>query len=225
MHIHVLINGLPIEGEAYQAGDGIIIHIPGITQKAVEEKGLLPQFSALFQPISSGFIEIGDWDGKAYEYKGGVELLQSPDGKVWTQVYELTNIPSAEPPAGTTGCPVCRGSGVACEEDDATGKIFTGRCFLCWGTGFIPTWEPSREGNIVYAPGFWNCGCETNYIHTENHDHCLVCGAVADNQPVSRASEVQEYLAKFGVTFPKPINIEDGHLESDFEDRCSRSDN
>ena len=225
MQIEILINGLPFEGTAYQAGEGLIIHIASVAPKTGDELGVLPQFSTLFQPVSSGFIEVGEWDGKAYEYEGGVELLQGPDGKVWAQVYELANLPSAEPPAGTIGCPVCRGSGVAREEDDATGKIFTRRCFLCSGTGVIPSWEPSREGNIVYALGFWNCECEMNYIHPENHNHCLVCGAVADNQPASRAGEVQKYLAEFGLTCPEPTNVEDGHLESDFEDRISGPDN
>ena len=223
--IEILINGLPFEGTAYQAGEGLIIHIPCVAPRTGAELGVLLQFPALFRPVSSGFIEVGEWDGKAYEYEGGVELLQGPDGKVWAQVYELANLPSAEPPAGTIGCPVCRGSGVAREEDDATGKIFTRRCFLCSGTGVIPSWEPSREGNIVYALGFWNCVCEMNYIHPENHNHCLVCGAVADNQPASRAGEVQKYLAEFGLTCPEPTNVEDGHLESDFEDRISGPDN
>jgi hypothetical protein len=35
----------------------------------------------------------------------------------------------------------------------------------------------------------------------------------------------QKYLAGFGLTFPKPTNIEDRHLESDFEDRISGPDN
>jgi hypothetical protein len=225
MHIEILINGLPVKGAANQARDGIIIRIPDIAQKAGEEPGLLPLFSALFQPISSGFIEVGEWNGKAYEFEEGVELVQGPDGKVCAQVCELSNLPSAEPPAGTVGCPVCRGSGIAREEDDANGKIFTGRCFLCRGTGIIPSFEPSREGEIVYALGYWYCECETDYIHPDNHDHCLVCGAVVDDQPASRASVVQEYLAEFGLTFPKHTNVEDGHLESDFGDRISGPDN
>ena len=150
MQIEILINGLPIEGTAYQAGEGLIIHIPNIAPKTGEELGVLPQFSALFQPVSSGFIEVGEWDGMAYEFEGGVELLQGPDGKVWAQVCELANLPSAEPPAGTISCPVCRGSGVAREEDDATGKIFTGRCSLCWGTGVhsILRAQPGRGGRL-----------------------------------------------------------------------------
>ena len=196
------------------------------TKYILAETDTLPAIDpASLYSVSSGFIEVGEWDGKAYEFEGGVELLQGPDGKVWAQICALANLPSAEPPAGTVGCPVCRGSGVTREEDDATGKVFTGRCFLCWGTGVIPSWEPSRGGDIVYALGFWNCECETDYIHPENHDHCLICGAVAENQPASQASEVQEYLAEFGLTFPKVTNFEDGHLESDFEDRISGPDN
>jgi hypothetical protein len=93
MKIEILIDSLPIEGTVYQAGDGLIIHIPNIAPKTSEELGMLPQFSALFRPVSSGFIEVGEWDGKAYEFEDGVELLQGPDGKVWTQVCEFSNRP------------------------------------------------------------------------------------------------------------------------------------
>ena len=199
MQIQILVSGLPVEGTAYRAGEGVIIHIPDIAQKVGEEPGMLPPFSALFRPVSSGFIEVGEWSGKAYEFEGGVELVQGPDGKVWAQVCELTDLPSAEPPAGTMACPQCRGSGVTREEDDPTGKVFTGRCSLCWGTGVIPSWEPSQEGDIIYALGYWDCECKTDHIHPDNHDHCPVCGAVVDDQPTSRADEVQEYLAAFGL--------------------------
>jgi hypothetical protein len=199
MHIQIFVNSLPVEGKAYQAGEGLIVHIPAMAQKTGEEPELLPPFSDLFQPVSSGFIEVGEWDGKAYEFEGGVELVQGPDGKVWAQVCELADLPSAEPPAGTMPCPQCRGSGVTRHEDDANGRIFTGRCSQCWGTGVIPSWEPSREGDIVFALGYWDCECERDYIHPDNHDHCAVCGAVADDQPASRAVEVQEYLASFGL--------------------------
>ena len=65
MQIEILINGQPIEGTAYQAGEGLIIHIPNIAPKAGAELGGLHQFSGLFQPVSSGFIEVGEWDGMA----------------------------------------------------------------------------------------------------------------------------------------------------------------
>jgi len=199
MQIQILINGLPVQGTACQAGKDVVIHVPCLAQQTGEEPGLLPPFSSLFQPVSSGFIEVGEWDGKAYEFEGGVELVRGPDGKVWAQICETADLPSAEAPAGTTGCPQCRGSGVTRQEDDATGRIFTGRCSLCWGTGVIPSWDPWREGDIVFALGFWDCECETGYIHPDNHDVCPVCGAVAEVQPASRANEVQEYLASFGL--------------------------
>ena len=81
MQIQILISGLPVEGTAYRAGEGVIIHIPDIAQKVGEEPGMLPPFSALFRPVSSGFIEVGEWSGKAYEFEGGVELVQGPDGR------------------------------------------------------------------------------------------------------------------------------------------------
>jgi uncharacterized Zn finger protein (UPF0148 family) len=174
MQIQILVSGLPVEGAAYRAGEGVIIFIPDIAQK------------------------VGEWDGKAYEFEGGVELVQGPDGKVWAQVCEFADIPSSEPPAGTVVCPICRDSSVTREEDDATGKVFTGRCSLCWGTGVIPSWELSQEGDIVYALGYWHCECKTDLIHPDNHNRCPVCGAVADNQTTSRADKVQEYLAALG---------------------------
>jgi len=33
---------------------------------------------------------------KTYEFEGGVELLQGPDGKVWAHVCELSDLPSAK---------------------------------------------------------------------------------------------------------------------------------
>jgi hypothetical protein len=225
VQIEISISGLPVEGTAYKSGEDVILHILGIARKTGEKTGLLTPFYVLFQPISSGFIEFGEWEGKAYKFEGGVELVLGPDGKVRAQVCNLAKLPSTELPTGTVGCPVCHGSGFAREEEEATGKIFTGRCPLCWGTCFILLFEPSREGKVVYALGFWNCKCVAGYIHPENHDHCLAFGAVVDNQPASRASEVQECLAKFGLTFPEHTNFEDGHLESDFEDRISGLDN
>ena len=199
MQIQILVSGLPVEGTAYRAGEGLIIHIPDIARKVGEEPGLLPPFSALFQPVSSGFIEVGEWDGKVYEFEGGVELVHGPDGKVWAQVCELADISSSGPPALTMSCPQCLGSGVTREEDDATGKVFTGCRALCWGTGVIPSWEPSQESGIVYGLGYWDCKCKTDRIHPDNDDHCPVCGAVSDNQPASHAGEVQEYLAALGL--------------------------
>jgi len=207
MNMQILVNGQPLEGAAYQAGEDLIVHIPGAAQQAIEKLDRLPPFKDLFRPVSSGFIacpgrqarEVGEWDGKAYEFEGGVELLEGPDGKVWAQVCELADLPATGLLDGTMECPQCRGSGVTHQEDEATGKTFSGHCSLCWGTGVIPSWQPLREGEVVFALGYWDCECAMGHIHPDNHDHCPRCGVVAQDQPASRAGEVQEYLASFGL--------------------------
>ena len=40
MQIQILVSGLPVEGTAYRAGEGVIIHIPDIAQKTGEKPGL-----------------------------------------------------------------------------------------------------------------------------------------------------------------------------------------
>ena len=201
MQIQIFINSLPVQGEAYQAGKDLILHIPILVRQIGEEPSLLPPFKDLFQPISAGFIEVGEWDGKAYDFEGSVELSLGPDGKVWAQVCKPDEIPHAGPEAGTITipCPICHGSGVNHHLDAASGKPYTGRCSLCWGTGTIPAWDPWQEGDIVFALGYWDCECDRDYIHPCNHDACPVCGVAAEDQPVSRADEVRAYLGSFGL--------------------------
>jgi len=38
---------------------------------------------------------------------------------------------------------------------------------------------------------FWDCECETNYIHSKNIKLCLNCNANQEEQPDSRQSEVE----------------------------------
>jgi hypothetical protein len=196
MHIQIIVNGVPVKGMAYQAGEGVIIHIPAFAQKTGEEPSIFPPFKDLFQPVSSGFIEVGEWDGKAYEFEGSVELALGPDGKVWAKVCEPTDLPSAEPLPGTSTilCPKCNTGSTLSEEN------VTGQCSLCWGTGVIPSWDPWQAGDIVYALGYWSCKCDQNHIHPHNHDHCSICGAVAEEQPASRAEEVRLFLAGWGLS-------------------------
>lgn len=201
MHIQIFINSLPVQGEAYRAGEGIILHVPAVAQQAGEEPNLLPPFKKLFQPVSGGFIEVGEWDGKAYGFEGNVDLGLGPDGRIWAEVCDPADIPSYPVESGppTIPCPICRGSGVIHHTDSASRKPYTGRCSLCWGTGEIPAWDPWREGDIVFALGYWDCECDRNYVHPCNHDACPVCGVAAEEQPVSRADEVRAYLASFGL--------------------------
>jgi hypothetical protein len=41
---------------------------------------------------------------------------------------------------------------------------------------------------------YWDCLCESNYIHSKNVRWCLKCGADRDEQPDSIQSEVEKYL-------------------------------
>lgn len=37
---------------------------------------------------------------------------------------------------------------------------------------------------------FWDCECETNYIHPKSVSVCPHCGAISDERPDSRIDEV-----------------------------------
>lgn len=41
---------------------------------------------------------------------------------------------------------------------------------------------------------FWDCECPENYIHPAFEDECSQCGALQENQPDSRMSEVIDML-------------------------------
>ena len=85
--IQLELNGEAYSGFAYQTQGGILISLPGLQAPHA------PGFDALFQPLpderaSSGFIEIGEWDGSAYPFEGDVPLMLGPDGAVWARVCE-----------------------------------------------------------------------------------------------------------------------------------------
>jgi len=41
-------------------------------------------------------------------------------------------------------------------------------------------------------PKFWDCGCETNYIHAKAETtHCLICDTYEEDQPDSMSNEVE----------------------------------
>ena len=86
-NIQIEINGEPHQGVAYQAADGILIHLPGIQAPHA------PAFETLFEPLSEerlngGFIEVGEWNGNTYPYEGDVLFGLGPDGAVWTKVCD-----------------------------------------------------------------------------------------------------------------------------------------
>jgi hypothetical protein len=105
------------------------------------------------------------------------------------------------PMKGTLCCPKCGGGG--CQRHEEGGKPSLGRCPLCWGTGVIPAIQTYQSGDLEFALGYWDCECLTDTIHPENHDRCTICGAIQEDQPPSRAGEVREYLASFGVVVTK----------------------
>ena len=51
---------------------------------------------------------------------------------------------------------------------------------------------------VVTNNNFWDCECESNYIHTKSTRLCPHCNAESDEQPDSRQSEVEAlvYLKK-----------------------------
>jgi hypothetical protein len=94
--IQIEINGDPYQGTAYQAGNGILIHLPGVQALTASE------FETLFQPIpddrlSGGFIEAGEWDGKAFPFESDLLFSLGPDGAVWAKVCQsLQELPVVE---------------------------------------------------------------------------------------------------------------------------------
>jgi hypothetical protein len=95
-NIQIEINGETCTGIAYQATDGILIHLPGLQAPHA------PAFETLFQPLpeerlNGGFIEAGEWDGKAFPFEGDVLFGLGPDGAVWARVCDHPDeLPSAE---------------------------------------------------------------------------------------------------------------------------------
>ena len=48
------------------------------------------------------------------------------------------------------------------------------------------------NNSITVDTEFWDCECETKYIHHKARlSECRRCGAIADEQPDSRANEVK----------------------------------
>lgn len=53
----------------------------------------------------------------------------------------------------------------------------------------------NHENGIVLNLSYWDCECKTNYIHPLKKQSCRKCGAEQDDQPNSRANEVENLLA------------------------------
>jgi hypothetical protein len=87
MNIQLEINGEQYNGSAFKTKNGLVIHLPGVQAESASS------FDALFQPlpetkIDSGFLEVGEWNGKVYPYESQVNFCLGPDGNVWAQICD-----------------------------------------------------------------------------------------------------------------------------------------
>lgn len=91
MDIQLQINGESYTGQAYQANGSLVICLPGV------QSAHAPVFDDLFQPLpdetaSGGFVEVGEWNGRAFQFETQVSFRLGPDGKVWAQVCDLSEL-------------------------------------------------------------------------------------------------------------------------------------
>ena len=55
----------------------------------------------------------------------------------------------------------------------------------------------NRNSMIKTNPNYWDCECESNYIHKKTEtNHCVKCDTYEDEQPDSRQEEVNEHINK-----------------------------
>lgn len=50
---------------------------------------------------------------------------------------------------------------------------------------------------IHTTPDYWDCECETNYIHSKSETVCDKCGATREESPDAR---VEEVFLRYGIT-------------------------
>ena len=50
---------------------------------------------------------------------------------------------------------------------------------------------------ILLNPNYWDCECESDYIHKKvETNHCVKCDTYEEDQPDSRQEDVNEYINK-----------------------------
>jgi len=81
-------------------------------------------------------------------------------------------------------CPVC----------DKSGRVNGHPCLYCRGTGELQT---TPDAGIPLTADFWDCECETGFVHHRTEARCPRCGASREEQPNSRAWEVFAALSDF----------------------------
>jgi hypothetical protein len=47
------------------------------------------------------------------------------------------------------------------------------------------------SSKTFFIPEFWDCNCTKNYIHKKPKNYCSKCGAIQEDCPDSRATEVE----------------------------------
>jgi hypothetical protein len=53
-----------------------------------------------------------------------------------------------------------------------------------------------RTGDIILNLDYWDCECESNFIHPISQQMCDICGAIQEESPSSRENEVQLLLRR-----------------------------
>lgn len=51
-------------------------------------------------------------------------------------------------------------------------------------------------GDIILNLDYWDCECESNFIHTVSQQICDICGSSQEESPSSRENEVQLLLSR-----------------------------
>lgn len=53
------------------------------------------------------------------------------------------------------------------------------------------------NGDITLNLDYWDCECDTSYIHPISEEKCIMCGSLKEDSPSSREIEVQKLYHKF----------------------------
>ena len=53
------------------------------------------------------------------------------------------------------------------------------------------SFKEEKKETVETTPEYWDCECDKNFIHPKSQKSCSKCGAEADSQPDSHASEVK----------------------------------
>lgn len=74
-------------------------------------------------------------------------------------------------------CPVC----------DKEGRVNGRKCPICKGKGAL---RVSTDSGMELLDDFWDCECDSGYIHHRDETVCLRCLAERDEQPNTRLNEL-----------------------------------